>query len=123
MDDFSTFTAEEMAQFLANHGVSETVKDNIVSNKVSGSVFMKLTEDDIRELAPTIGQRVILRDIRNKDKVYVRAVIIIYDHAGGKNYTTIIIIVLYRYYVFCSNLEFAPAKLGLRNANLEFQVW
>ena len=97
MDDFLTFTAEEMAQFLANHRVSETVKDNIVSNKVSGSVFMKLTEDDIRELAPTIGQRVILRDIRNKDKVHIRAVIIIYDHAGGKNYTTIIIIVLYRH--------------------------
>ncbi len=39
------------------------VAENFCSNKVSGQAFLKLTEDDIKELVPFIGVRTEIRGI------------------------------------------------------------
>ena len=65
---FADFTVEELADFLEEKGISIDVVTNILTNRVSGAVFLKLTDGDLRELAPLLGERTSLRDILNKSK-------------------------------------------------------
>ena len=44
-------------------GLHEDVVATIISNKICSETFLNLTEIDLKELAPTIGDRIRLRNI------------------------------------------------------------
>ena len=52
-----------VAEFLVSKGVRHVLAAEFRRNLVSGAVFLKLTEEDLKELAPLIGERVQLREI------------------------------------------------------------
>lgn len=53
----------EFGEFLLEKGIQEDVVSIFVTNKVNGSVFLKLSEADLKELIPMIGDQVIVREI------------------------------------------------------------
>ncbi len=58
----------ELADFMLDNGISESVIDNFVTNKVTGECCIQLTEMEMKELAPKIGDRVKLRQLITKHK-------------------------------------------------------
>lgn len=63
MEDIAAKDIDSMKSFLASKGVCEEVIDNFYVNKVSGEAFLKLTEEDLKELVPLIGTRTKIRSI------------------------------------------------------------
>ena len=63
---------EEFADYLLAKGLHEEVVSNIVANRIDGLLFVGLSEDEIKELAPAIGDRIRLRKILDEErgKVY-----------------------------------------------------
>ena len=59
----------ELGRFLTNKGIQEEVVDALIENEVTGESFLLLTEQEIKEIAPRIGERVKLRQLINKHKV------------------------------------------------------
>lgn len=56
---------DEMHDFLAKNSVSAEVLAFVRDNGVTGSVFLELTGDDLKEMAPRLADRVVLRKIQN----------------------------------------------------------
>ena len=46
---------EEFADYLLAKGLHEEVVSKIVANRIDGLLFVGLSEDEIKELAPAIG--------------------------------------------------------------------
>ena len=57
------YSISELKEYLVEKGVSADAVENFEKNQVSGSVFLKLTEEDLRELVPLIGVRAGIRDL------------------------------------------------------------
>jgi len=57
--------AEELGSYLLEIGVHEDVDGNIIGNRITGALFLQLSEDDLKagELALTIGDRIALRKV------------------------------------------------------------
>lgn len=49
--------------FLLEKRICSEIASNFVTNRVSGSAFLKLTEEDLKDLVPIIGVRTEIRDI------------------------------------------------------------
>lgn len=56
----------ELGKFLVDHGIEEETVQNFVRNKVCGDTFSKLTQEDLKELVPLIGNRVKVRELMQK---------------------------------------------------------
>ncbi len=56
-------TIEELAERLEDEGLSDEVFENFRRNRVTGAAFLQLTEDDLRELVPLIGDRTGVRKL------------------------------------------------------------
>ena len=54
---------EDLADFLLSKGICSEVADNFLKNQINGQAFLKLTQEDLKELAPLIGIRTQVRDI------------------------------------------------------------
>lgn len=65
MEGLSTI---ELTEFLLENRISEDVADTFTKNEVTGECFLLLTEMEIKELAPRIGDRVKLRQLITKHK-------------------------------------------------------
>ena len=59
----------ELGKLLEEHRIAEEVVDAILDNEVTGECFLLLTEQEIKELAPKIGDRVKLRQLISKCEV------------------------------------------------------
>ena len=57
---------EELETFLEEQCISAQVTNQFSSNEISGEQFLLLTELEIKELAPKIGDRVKLRELIKK---------------------------------------------------------
>ena len=57
------FDFEAFGDFLLEKGLHEDVVATIISNRICSETFLDLTEIDLKELAPTIGDRIRLRNI------------------------------------------------------------
>ena len=68
MASLADFTVDELVDYLEAKGVSEGVVRNFETNRVSGNAFLRLTEDDLRELAPLIGERTNVRELLKQSK-------------------------------------------------------
>lgn len=57
--------------------VHQEVASLFVSNRILGSVFLKLTEDELKELIPTIGDRVLVKELlKNVSQVKITCAIL-----------------------------------------------
>ena len=54
---------EAFGEYLLEKGLHEDVVATIISNRICSETFLALTESDLKELAPTIGDRIRLRNI------------------------------------------------------------
>ena len=65
-----TLSKTALKRVLIQKGVIEHIADNFFKNEVTGEAFLKLSEDDIKELCPLIGVRPLIRDIMRLKEVY-----------------------------------------------------
>ena len=59
----------EFCVFLEDKGYHEDVIRNFSANRVSGATFVHLTDDDLKELLPVIGDRVGVRKLLEEVKM------------------------------------------------------
>lgn len=60
-----TFSVEEFSSFLAE-GFDEDVADTFEKNKISGSLFLKLSEDQLGRMVEAIGDVVNLKLLQGR---------------------------------------------------------
>ena len=57
----SEMNCSEFTEFLTKQGFHEGVVSSLSNNRVCGASFCDLTEEDLKELLPVIGDRVRVR--------------------------------------------------------------
>ncbi len=67
----SDLSEEGMAEYLMSRGVRHVLAAEFRRNLVTGEAFLQMTEDDLKELAPLIGERVLVRQIQKQCKLAV----------------------------------------------------
>lgn len=63
MERLEDFSCDLLAEFLEEKGLHQDIISAIIRNRISGPVFLALSEEDIKELLPVIGDRVSLRKV------------------------------------------------------------
>ena len=64
----SGITCSEFSDFLMKEGFHEDVISSFSSNRICGASFCALTEEDLKELLPVIGDRVRIRRLLQEVK-------------------------------------------------------
>lgn len=59
---------EDFGNFLEAEGLHEDIVSTFVGNRICGQVFLALTEDDLKELVPVIGDRVRVREVLQRER-------------------------------------------------------
>jgi hypothetical protein len=64
---FESFTPSEVCEYLrrSDSTLDVAVYDKIAEHKIDGEIFMSLTEEYLREVAPLLGDRVRIKRILN----------------------------------------------------------
>ena len=69
MTEFSVeWDSDGFAAFLTSEGFHEDIISNVIENRISSALFIELSDDDLKELAPTIGDRMVLRKVLERAK-------------------------------------------------------
>ena len=63
MEFLDSWDCDEFADYLRKRGVHCDLIESIIANRIDSGLFLNLTENDLKELAPVIGDRVCLRKI------------------------------------------------------------
>lgn len=67
------FDYEDFGDFLLGQGLHKDVVSTIIRNRIGNEAFVDLTEGDLKDLAPTIGDRIHLRNlVAEARKVYLK---------------------------------------------------
>lgn len=62
-DYINGLNLEDFGDFLLEKGIHEEVASLFISNRIIGSAFLRLSEDDIKELTPRIGNRILVKEL------------------------------------------------------------
>ena len=63
---------EDFSEYLLDRGFDATVVKAFEENRISGDLFVKLTDDDLKELVPLIGVRLGVRELLHSARqVYI----------------------------------------------------
>lgn len=62
-DYINGLNLEDFGDFLLEKGIHEEVASLFISNRITGSAFLRLSEDDIKELTPRIGNRILVKEL------------------------------------------------------------
>lgn len=70
----STFSPEEVVSFLKEKipGISLDVFSNIVRQKIDGEILAELSESDMREIAPLLGDRLKIKRVIQRKPTLVK---------------------------------------------------
>ena len=60
------YSCTELSDYLLDEGICQSVAEAFFDNNITGKAFLALTELEVKELAPKIGERVKLREILSK---------------------------------------------------------
>ena len=63
MEFKDSWDCEEFSDYLREKGVHCDLIESIVANRIDSGLFISLSESDLKELAPVIGDRICLRKI------------------------------------------------------------
>lgn len=66
MDEVEGLDCVGFIEFLVREGFHEDVVSSFSNNRICGRTFVQLTEDDLKELLPVIGDRVRIRQLLNE---------------------------------------------------------
>ena len=72
MDSIKEMDIEEFADLLEEKNMHEYIVETCRQNRVSGAVFIELTQEELKELAPLLADRVALRKLQ-KESIEVQA--------------------------------------------------
>lgn len=63
MEDLESATVEEICEYLIKSipGIDEDIIENFKRHKIDSSVFIQLTDEYLRELAPLLGDRLKIK--------------------------------------------------------------
>ena len=61
MEFSSEIACKDFAAYLGDNNLHEDAISNVISNPVMSLIFPDLTENDLKELAPPVGDRITLR--------------------------------------------------------------
>ncbi|XP_065887420.1 uncharacterized protein [Dysidea avara] len=64
--DEETLSCEAFGEFLLSQGVRSSVVTAVVDNRINSELFVGLEEEDLKEVAPAVGDRIKLRKILNE---------------------------------------------------------
>ena len=74
------YNCQQLSDYLLSNGIREEVAEAFQANVINGDAFFSLLEDDLKELLPVIGDRILIKKLLNKlHEVYVA---IIYTCCG-----------------------------------------
>ncbi|XP_065893226.1 uncharacterized protein [Dysidea avara] len=65
-DEEETLSCEAFGEFLLSQGVRSSVVTAVVDNRINSELFVGLEEEDLKEVAPAVGDRIKLRKILNE---------------------------------------------------------
>ena len=68
MDSICSMDIIEFCTYLADKNFDEDIVQKFSKNKICGSTFLNLTEDDLKDLLPVIGERVRVRQLLKEAK-------------------------------------------------------
>ena len=63
MEFSDAYDFEEFAAYLSGKGLHDDVVSVVLGNRINGELFLSLTEGDLKELVPAIGDRLCLRKV------------------------------------------------------------
>ena len=55
MEFLPDFPCEDFAAHLQDNGLHEDVVSKVISNRVTSCIFLDLAKDDLKEIAPAVG--------------------------------------------------------------------
>ena len=63
MEISADWDSDDFVAYLTEKGLHDDVIAKVMDNRINSAVFLDLTEEDLKELAPAIGDRIALRRI------------------------------------------------------------
>ena len=63
MEISADWNSDDFVAYLIEKGLHDDVIVKVMENRINSAVFLDLTEEDLKELAPAIGNRIALRRI------------------------------------------------------------
>lgn len=67
--NLAQFSVEDLAEYLLDHGIRTGLVVDFRRNVVNGAAFLQLTEEDLKELVPLLGERVLIRQLLKQSKL------------------------------------------------------
>lgn len=68
MESIKNLSIEELCEYLKNQNFQSEVIESVGRNRISGSSFLELTPEHLKELFPAIGDRMSVSKLLNKTK-------------------------------------------------------
>lgn len=65
----SEFSVEEFSDYLKISKFPANVVDSFLANKISGSIFLLLEEEELKDLVPITGYRIKVRELLRSQKL------------------------------------------------------
>ena len=63
-EDIERFPVEQLCQLLSDLQYSTELLQNVRENAVTGNVFLQLSDEQLKEIAPKLGDRVQLKKLQ-----------------------------------------------------------
>lgn len=73
----SELSVNDLAEYLRERGVRSGLVDIFKTNVVNGAAFLQLTEEDLKELVPLVGERVLIRQLLKQSQLQSQLVCLI----------------------------------------------
>ena len=61
MEKVKDMSVEELWHYLEEKNIEKPIRDNIRQHKIDGSMFVSLSDEELKELAPLLGDRLCLK--------------------------------------------------------------
>lgn len=78
MEKIRELSCADFCDFLLKEGFHEDIVSTFTKNRICGETFFEMTEEDIKELVPIVGDRIRVRKLLNvvrQDQVRTRLMI------------------------------------------------
>jgi len=66
MADIAEYDCQQLSDYLLSSGIREECAAAFTDNMINGEAFFSLSEEDLKELLPVIGDRILIRKLLKK---------------------------------------------------------
>lgn len=64
--DVAKYDCQQLSDYLLSSGIREEATGAFQANMINGDAFFSLLEDELKELLPVIGDRILIRNLLKK---------------------------------------------------------